>query len=68
MVQGESIIEGIVASGGERLDKALAMASGLSRERVKALLETALRRLQAYDSVPYEMTNSGNNVGRRADG
>jgi 23S rRNA pseudouridine1911/1915/1917 synthase len=38
MVQGESIIEGIVASGGERLDKALAMASGLSRERVKALL------------------------------
>jgi len=38
MVQGESIIEGIVASGGERLDKALALASGLSRERVKALL------------------------------
>jgi 23S rRNA pseudouridine1911/1915/1917 synthase len=38
MVQGESIIEGVVASGGERLDKALATASGLSRERVKALL------------------------------
>lgn len=38
MVQGESIIEGTVASGGERLDKALALASGLSRERVKALL------------------------------
>jgi 23S rRNA pseudouridine1911/1915/1917 synthase len=38
MVQGESIIEGIVVSGGERLDKALALASGLSRERVKALL------------------------------
>ena len=38
MVQGECIIEGIVASGGERLDKALAVASGLSRERVKALL------------------------------
>jgi 23S rRNA pseudouridine1911/1915/1917 synthase len=38
MVQGESIIEGIVVSGGERLDKALALASGLSRERIKALL------------------------------
>jgi 23S rRNA pseudouridine1911/1915/1917 synthase len=38
MVQGESIIEGVVAGGGERLDKALALASGLSRERVKALL------------------------------
>ena len=38
MVQGESIIQGLVASGGERLDKALALASGLSRERVKALL------------------------------
>ena len=37
MIGGESIIEGVVA-GGERLDKALAMASGLSRERVKALL------------------------------
>jgi 23S rRNA pseudouridine1911/1915/1917 synthase len=35
---GESIIEGIIPSGGERLDKALATASGLSRERVKALL------------------------------
>lgn len=38
MIQGESIIEGVVTSGGERLDKALALASGLSRERVKALL------------------------------
>ncbi len=34
----ESIIEGIIPSGGQRLDKALAEASGLSRERVKALL------------------------------
>ena len=32
------LIEGIFASGGARLDKALAEASGLSRERVKALL------------------------------
>ncbi len=32
------LIEGIFASGGVRLDKALAEASGLSRERVKALL------------------------------
>lgn len=35
---GEDIIEGVIATSGERLDKALAMASGLSRERVKALL------------------------------
>ncbi len=32
------LIEGIFTSGGARLDKALAEASGLSRERVKALL------------------------------
>ena len=38
MIRGESIIEGVIAAGGERLDKALASASGLSRERVKALL------------------------------
>ncbi|MCB2059469.1 MAG: RluA family pseudouridine synthase [Novosphingobium sp.] len=38
MSGGESIIEGVIASGGQRLDKALAEASGLSRERVKALL------------------------------
>ncbi len=38
MNRGESIIEGVIAQGGERLDKALAQASGLSRERVKALL------------------------------
>lgn len=37
MGDGE-IISGVFASGGERLDKALAEASGLSRERVKALL------------------------------
>jgi len=35
---GEDIIEGFIAAGGERLDKALALASGLSRERIKALL------------------------------
>jgi len=35
---GESIIEGVIAADGQRLDKALAEASGLSRERVKALL------------------------------
>lgn len=38
MTQGESIIEGVIAEAGLRLDKALADASGLSRERVKALL------------------------------
>ncbi len=37
MGSGE-IIAGILESGGVRLDKALAEASGLSRERVKALL------------------------------
>ncbi|MEO6093911.1 MAG: RluA family pseudouridine synthase [Novosphingobium sp.] len=37
MHRGDSIIEGVVA-GGQRLDKGLALASGLSRERVKALL------------------------------
>jgi len=35
---GESIISGVIASEGQRLDKALAEASGLSRERVKALM------------------------------
>lgn len=35
---GASIIEGVIGSGGARLDKALADASGLSRERIKALL------------------------------
>ena len=33
-----SIISGVIAAGDQRLDKALAEASGLSRERVKALL------------------------------
>ena len=35
---GESIVSGVIAAGGQRLDKALAEASGLSRERVKALM------------------------------
>ena len=35
---GESIISGVIAHGGQRLDKALADVSGLSRERIKALL------------------------------
>ena len=34
----DSILTGVIAEGGQRLDKALAEASGLSRERVKALL------------------------------
>lgn len=38
MNEGESIVSGRVATEGQRLDKALADASGLSRERVKALL------------------------------
>jgi len=39
MDRGESIIEGVIARADERLDKALAAQSGLSRERVKALLD-----------------------------
>jgi 23S rRNA pseudouridine1911/1915/1917 synthase len=35
---GERTISGVIAEGGQRLDKALADASGLSRERVKALM------------------------------
>ena len=35
---GGEIISGVIEHGGQRLDKALAEASGLSRERVKALL------------------------------
>ena len=38
MNEGDSIISGTIAEGGQRLDKALAEASGLSRERVKALM------------------------------
>jgi 23S rRNA pseudouridine1911/1915/1917 synthase len=36
--RGDDIIEGTIAAGGERLDKALALSTGLSRERIKALL------------------------------
>lgn len=35
---GERIIEGVIGAGGQRLDKALADASGLSRERIKTLI------------------------------
>ena len=38
MGAGERIIEGAIAGSGQRLDKALAEASGLSRERIKALM------------------------------
>lgn len=38
MSGGEIIIQGAIAADAERLDKALALASGLSRERVKALI------------------------------
>lgn len=34
-----AILQGVFTIGGQRLDKALAEASGLSRERVKALME-----------------------------
>jgi 23S rRNA pseudouridine1911/1915/1917 synthase len=35
---GESTVSGMIANPGQRLDKALAEASGLSRERIKALI------------------------------
>jgi 23S rRNA pseudouridine1911/1915/1917 synthase len=38
MAAGESIIEGALGEAGQRLDKALADASGLSRQRVQALM------------------------------
>jgi 23S rRNA pseudouridine1911/1915/1917 synthase len=34
----ESVLQGIIANGGERLDKALSSATGLSRERIKTLM------------------------------
>lgn len=34
----DDIVSGVIAGGGQRLDRALADASGLSRERIKALL------------------------------
>ncbi len=38
MGENETILQGTFAAGGERLDKALSSATGLSRERVKALM------------------------------
>lgn len=35
----DAIIEGVIAPGGQRLDRALADSTGLSRERIKALIE-----------------------------
>ncbi|MEQ1540822.1 MAG: RluA family pseudouridine synthase [Novosphingobium sp.] len=45
MNRGESILSGTLADDGQRLDKALAEASGLSRERVKALMGEGRVRL-----------------------
>lgn len=39
MGPAERVIEGTIATGGLRLDRALADASGLSRERIKALMD-----------------------------
>ena len=41
----DNILTGVIAADGQRLDKALAEASGLSRERVKALLGEGRVRL-----------------------
>lgn len=38
MGPGESIIEGTIGAAGQRLDKALAEGTGISRERIKGLL------------------------------
>lgn len=45
MNRGERILSGTLADDGQRLDKALAAASGLSRERVKALMGEGRVRL-----------------------
>lgn len=45
----DSIIAGVIATGGQRLDRALADASGLSRERVKALMDDG--RIELSGSV-----------------
>ncbi len=45
------VITGIIAAGGQRLDKALADASGLSRERVKALLSEGRITLDGKPAV-----------------
>lgn len=42
---GEHTIEGELISAGERLDKALSLISGLSRERIKALLSEGRVRI-----------------------
>ncbi len=39
MGANDAIIDGIIAPGGVRLDRALADATGLSRERIKALMD-----------------------------
>ena len=62
---GDSIISGVIDSGGQRLDKALADASGLSRERVKALLVeervllagkvAAQASVKVADGTPFEI-------------
>ena len=45
MIGDGDIITGVIAEGGERLDKALAQASGLSRERIKALMAEGMVEL-----------------------
>ena len=42
---GHSTITGVIAAGGERIDKAIAAASGMSRERVKALMSEGMVEL-----------------------
>ncbi|WP_068076208.1 RluA family pseudouridine synthase [Novosphingobium lentum] len=49
---GENILAGVIASDAARLDKALADASGLSRERVKALLDDG--RVRIDGKVPVQ--------------
>lgn len=46
----DTILEGVLAQGGERLDKALAQASGLSRERIKALLGDGRVRIDGAEA------------------
>jgi len=57
----EQVIEGTLA-GGERLDKALALASGLSRERIKALIAEQRIRL---DGLPATQASAKASEGAR---
>lgn len=60
-VSAKQVIEGVLP-GGERLDKALALACDLSRERIKALIAEGRIRL---DGVPANQASTKTSAGAR---